>query len=144
MIPRRNVVIGGIVGSVLGTLDEARAEGAPAAAASADVTDETLARIAQAITGLKSEVEGLKSFSEIASVRDVQVTFLRSNGKFPDYIDVGTSIWFGVHDWHVRWQQPLSIGRDNLGRYTVALNQTQLILRPDAVPAFIGAPYDNR
>ena len=114
MIPRRNLVTGGLLGGVLGALGGGEeVEAAPAAAVGADVTDEMVAKIVQAIAGLRNEVQGLKAFNEIAPVRDVQLTFLRVNGKFPDYLEVGTSVWFNVHDWHIRWQQPLTLGRDS-------------------------------
>jgi len=145
MIPRRSLVTGGLVGGVLGALgngDDAAA--AQVAAAGADVTDEMVSRIVNAIAGLRSEVLALKSFPEIAPVREAQLNHLRANGKFPDYIEVGTTPWFAVHDWHIRWQQPLTLGRDNLGRYTLLFNQTYLIMRTDAIPAFMGVPYDNR
>src|SRR5207244_3589306 len=128
MIPRRNLVTGGLLGGVLGALGGGEeVEAAPAAAVGADVTDEMVAKIVQAIAGLRNEVQGLKAFNEIAPVRDVQLTFLRVNGKFPDYLEVGTSVWFNVHDWHIRWQQPLTLGRDSTGRYTLLFNQTVLI-----------------
>jgi hypothetical protein len=101
-------------------------------------------KIVTAIAGLKSEVTNLKSFPEIVPVREAQLAHLRANGKFPDYLDCGTTIWFAVHDWHIRWQQPLNLGRDNLGRYTLLFSQTYLILRADAIPTFLGVPYDNR
>ena len=146
MIRRRNLVTGGLLGGVLGALGGGDdVEAAPAVAAGgADVTDQTIARIADAITGLRSEVQALKAFPEIAAVRDAQLTHLRANGKFPDYIEVGTTQWYAVHDWHIRWQQPLAISRDNLGRYTLVFSQTLLIMRTDATPTFIGVPYDNR
>ena len=145
MIPRRNLVTGGLVGSVLGALGAVdEVEAAPVAAPGADVTDEMVAKIVAAIAGLRTEVQGLKSFPEIAPVRDAQMTHLRATGKFPDYIDVGTNLWFAVHDWHIRWQQPLTLGRDTLGRYTLLFGQTTLIMRVEAIPAFIGVPYDNK
>jgi hypothetical protein len=145
MIPRRSLVTGGVLGGVLGALgavDDVDATSAPKAGA--DVNDEMVSRIVQAIAGLRTEVQGLRSFSEIAAVRDAQVSYLRTNGRFPDYIEVGTTIWFAVHDWHIRWLQPLTLGRDSLGRYTLLLNQTTLIMRADAAANFMGLPYDNR
>jgi len=144
MIPRRNLVTGGLVG-VLGALGGGdHLEAAPAAPAAADVTDDMVTKVVAAITGLRTEMQSLRSFPEITPVRDAQVTYLRANGKFPDYLDVGTSVWFAVHDWHIRWQQPLTLGRDNLGRYTLLLGQTYLIMRVDANPTYMGTPYDNR
>ena len=145
MIPRRRLVTGSVLGGVLGAFaggDSLEATAAPAAGA--DPTEEAALRIVQALNSLRNEVQGLKSFTDIAPVRDVQLNHLRANGKFPDYIEIGTSVWFGVHDWHVRWQQPMSLGRDNLGRHTIVLNQTLLIMRPDASATFIGVPYDAR
>src|SRR5262245_7510627 len=144
MIPRRNLVTGGLVG-VLGALGGGDdVEAAPAAPSGADVTDDMVTKVVAAIAGLKSEMQSLRSFTEIAPVRDAQVTYLRANGKFPDYLDVGTNVWFAVHDWHIRWQQPLTLGRDTLGRYTVLFGQTTLIMSVAAIPAFIGVPYDNK
>jgi hypothetical protein len=145
MIPRRNLVTGGLVGGVLGALGGGDdVDAAPAAAAGADVTDDMVMKIVGAIAGLKTEIQSLKSFPEIAPVRDLQLAHLRANGKLPDYLEVGTNIWFAVHDWHIRWQQPLTLGRDNLGRYTLLFGQTYLIMRADAIPTFMGVPYDNR
>jgi hypothetical protein len=146
MIPRRHLVTGGVLGGVLGALGgggDAEAALGPANGA-ADPTEEAAVRIVQAIASLRNEVQGLRTFTDIAPVRDIQVNYLRGNGKFPDYMEIGTSIWFGVHDWHIRWQQPMALGRDNLGRYTIVLNQTVLIMRADASPTFIGVPYDAR
>jgi hypothetical protein len=41
-------------------------------------------------------------------------------------------------------QQPLVLGRDLNGRYTMMLGFTALVLRQDAASSFIGIPYDNR
>ena len=145
MIPRRTLVTGGVLGGVLGALAaEDGASATSAQAASADVNDEMVAKIVLAIGGLRSEIQNLTAFNDITPVRDVQKVFLRSNGKFPDYLDVGTDIWFEIHDWHVRWLQPMTLGRDVQGRYTIVLNQTVVVMRPDAASNFIGIPYDNR
>jgi hypothetical protein len=47
-----------------------------------------------------------------------------------------------VHDWHVRLHQPLMFGRDAMGRYTLMLGFTALVLRPDVVANFISTAYD--
>jgi hypothetical protein len=69
--------------------------------------------------------------------------FLAANGKFPDCIEVGADVWWALHDWHVRWQQPITLGRDPIGRYTILLMQTIVIMRPESKNA-IGVPYDNK
>src|SRR5262249_57148777 len=107
MVPRGSAVAGGLVGGVLGALGGATdADAAPAGAAGADVTEDMVSRVVAAITGLRTEIQAWKTFPEIAPIRDAQLTHLRANGKFPDYMEIGTGQWFSVHDWHIRWQQP--------------------------------------
>jgi hypothetical protein len=139
MIPRRQVLGGALAGGVLGALAEPDVE---AAAQSADRID--VAPIVRALNDLRSEVRAQRQFAEISALRDAQLTFLRSNGKLPDYIDVGTDHWFSAHDWHIRWSQPLNVSRDASGRLTLMLLATQLVLRPEAQANYMSLPYDNR
>jgi hypothetical protein len=139
MIPRRHVLSGALAGGVLGALAEPELE---AAAQSSDRVD--VMPIVRALDDLRTEVRTQRQFTEIASIREAQLTFLRGNGKLPDYIEVGTELWFAAYDWHVRWQQPISMGRDPGGRATLLLLATQLILRHDAQGNFMSIPYDQR
>jgi hypothetical protein len=146
MIPRRRLVGVGVLGGALSAL----VRETPAAASSNGTSlleqgsEEGLARVAREITALRDELKTERQFTELAPLREAQRVFLRVNGKFPDYIEVGFDVWFAVHDWHVRWNQPLTIARDGLGRYTIALNQTLVVLRSDVLGSFVGLPYDNR
>ncbi|HEY7173163.1 MAG TPA: hypothetical protein VH417_20065 [Vicinamibacterales bacterium] len=148
MVSRRLALRGGVLGAIGGVLAGGDADAGPAVAAAAaaqrDRSDEGSDRIAAAIDKLRDELRNEQLFTEIAAIREAQKTFLRVNLKFPDYIDVGSDIWFAVYDWHVRWQQPLTIGRDPINRYTIAVNQTAVVLRPDSVGSYVGIPYDNR
>ena len=139
MIPRRQVLGGALAGGVLGALGEPELE---AAAQSSDRVD--VQPIVRALNDLRTEVRTQRQFTEISTLRDAQLTFLRSNGKLPDYIDVGTDLWFAAHDWHIRWQQPLNVSRDATGRLTLVLLSTLLVLRPEAQPNYISLPYDQR
>ena len=139
MIPRRQVLGGALAGGVLGALAEPELE---AAAQNSDRLDVTA--IVRALNDLRTEVRTQREFTEIRALRDAQLTFLRANGKLPDYIEVGTDQWFAAYDWHIRWQQPLTIGRDPNGRLTLQLLATQLILRSDAQGNFVSLPYDQR
>ncbi len=100
--------------------------------------------IVRALNDLRNEVRTQRQFPEIGALRDAQVTFLRSNGKLPDYIDVGTDLWFAAYDWHIRWQQPLNVSRDPSGRLTLVLISTLLIMRPEAQGNYVSLPYDQR
>jgi len=146
MVSRRLALRGGVLGAIGGILagGDANAEPVAAGGAVAQRGDEGSDRIATSIDKLRDELHIDRQFTEIAAIREAQKTFLRVNGKFPDYIDVGSDIWFQVHDWHVRWQQPLTIGRDPLNRYTIVLNQTAVVLRPDSLPSYVSLPYDSR
>jgi hypothetical protein len=99
------------------------------------------------VDGLKNvtrAIDSAHSFTEIAEVRLRQVSFLRAEGKFPDFIDVGVDIWMSVYDWHVKHGLPITLGRDGNNRYTITLLATTLILRPEFVPTHVGTPYENR
>ena len=98
--------------------------------------------IAQAIKDVRSAIDAQQSFSEIQRVRARQIEFLRAQAKFPDFMEVGVDVWFAVHDWHVRHLQPIALGRDPGGRYTLALMTTTVILRIGADQNFVGVPYD--
>jgi hypothetical protein len=139
MIPRRQVLGSALAGGVLGALAEPELE---AAAQGADRID--VMPIVRALEDLRSEVKTQWEFTEIASIREAQITYLRGNGKLPDYIELGTGLWFAAYDWHVRWQQPISMGRDPGGRVTLLLLGTQLVLRHDAQGNFMSLPYDQR
>src|SRR5581483_5425232 len=144
MVSRRLALRGGVLGAIGSILAGGEAGAEPAAGAAAQRSDEGSDRIASAIDKLRDEVHNERLFTEITAIREAQKSFLRVNLKFPDYIDVGSDIWFAIYDWHVRWQQPLTIGRDPLNRYTIVLNQTAVVLRPDSLPSYVGIPYDGK
>ena len=129
MIPRRRVLGGALTGGVLGALAEPELEAAVQNADRVDVTP-----IVRALNDLRAEVRTQREFTEISALRDAQLTFLRSNGKLPDYIEVGTDHWFAAYDWHVRWQQPINLTRSVNGRLTLSLLSTLLVLRPRPSP----------
>jgi hypothetical protein len=145
MVSRRRLIGSGILGSVASAFAVSEAEPAAAAAqGSRAALDGDGDRIAAALDRLRDELRGERAFSEIGAIRDAQKAFLRQNGKMPDFIDVGSDLWFAAYDWHVRWQQPITIGRDALGRTTLALMLTALVLRPDSAANYLSLPYDAR
>jgi hypothetical protein len=123
----------------MGALAEPELEAAAQSSERVDVMP-----IVRALNDLRSELRTERQFVEIGALREAQLTFLRSNGKLPDYIDVGTDHWFAAYDWHIRWQQPLNVSRDPSGRLTLALISTLLILRPEAQGSYMSLPYDSR
>jgi hypothetical protein len=139
MVARRRLLGGGVLGGVLGILATDKA----ADAAAAQRPSENMTEVSDAIDKLRQELHNERVFTELGAVRDAQVKFLAANGKLPDCIEVGTDVWWALHDWHVRWQQPITLGRDAVGRYTILLMQTIVIMRPETKD-LIGLPYDNK
>jgi hypothetical protein len=146
MIPRRQMLTAGLIGGALGALaDPADALPAdPAALQSASGADRATRDIAETLRRLRDDLQAVQAFPEIRAIRDAQRTYLRANGRFPEYLEVGIDVWFAAHDWHVKWQQPLALARDAAGRYTIAVLATTVIMRTDLTPDFVGLPYDNR
>jgi hypothetical protein len=141
MIDRRELLT---LGGVLGAIAPA-ATPAEGVAAAQQITERQGQDIVRALQDLNARVASSESFGEIAGVRAKQFEYLRGNGKFPDFIDVGETVWQGIYDWHVRMQQPITLSRDSgNGRYTMMFAFTAIVLRPDALPNFIGIPYDQR
>jgi len=130
MLSRRDLLSGAVAGTAGGS-----DFGQPSERAMQDIV--------KAIGDLRSALVEPHSFSEIARVRARQIEFLRAQAKFPDFMEVGVDVWFTVYDWHVRHLQPITLGRDPSGRYTIVLMTTTLILRIDADQNFVGVPFDT-
>ena len=142
MVHRRAVITGTVLGGALSALtNPIEAAGLQPAA---QTSDRLIEDVANAIRTVRSEIERQYTFWEIAAVRDQLRTFLRANSKFPDFIEVGTDVWQQAYDWHVRFQQPIALGRTAEGRYTILLQMTNVVMRTDMAATYIGLPYDNR
>ena len=74
----------------------------------------------------------------LENIREVQRVYLRTNQKFPEYIEIGITVWEQLYDWHVRTQQALSIVRLPNGRYAMQALLSTFVLRPDAQPSYVG------
>jgi hypothetical protein len=82
--------------------------------------------------------------TDVADVREQQFIFLKSTGRYPDYIDVGINVWNRIYDWHVRWQQPLTITRTPDGGYAMAFMLTTLLLKANMLPNYVGPGTDGK
>jgi hypothetical protein len=67
----------------------------------------------------------------------------RTTGRVPDYCDIGISIFYDVYDWHVRNQYPIQISRMAEQRMAIQYKFTQLVLRWENVPGYIGYPFNR-
>ena len=137
MIARRRMLETTLFGGFLGAAAPVSTE-----AADQSASEKQTQEIVDALKDIRKAIEAPQGgFPEIALVRQKQIDFLRASGKFPDFVDVGLDVWFAIHDWHIRHLQPLAFGRDANGRYTIAVMATQVVLRPDLVPSFVGVAY---
>ena len=138
MVQRRDLVGGGLVAGLASMM-------APAAEADAAVDDE---QSTTAINRLRETFE--RQFDQVYSsrwrgvsrVREQQRTWLMSTRKYPDFIELGIDVWDNIWDWHVVYQQPLSVTRVADGRYAMSFMFTTLLLRSDQKPDFVGYAFD--
>ena len=146
MVKRRDLLSGGILGGILGGMAEetAGAGQLPQPQPRQQTVIEDFGGVVDAINNLEKEVARQNSFVDIAPIREVQRNYLRTNSHMPNYIEVGAGHWFNLYDWHVRWQQPLNLTRDLLGRYTITYLGTAIVLRTEMPDQFLSAPYDER
>ena len=139
---RRNLVGGGMLAGAAALIGGA--EPASATQASAAQADDSGA-VARAVENLRATlVRTLAVSPELDRIREQQRVFLKSNQKFPDFLEVGIDVWENVYDWHVRHQQPIAATRTADGRYVMTVMFTTLILRPDQVNGYIGYGFDAR
>ena len=148
MMSRRTVLHGPALGGLLASLAPAAEAEPGGVAAPQRETEQAIQEgsraLAKAVLDLRDEIRRQDDFWELGPLRDPIKMFLRTTGKFPDFIEVGVDVWQQVYDWHVRYQQPLTIGRNAEGRYTIMLMATTVVMRVETTPAFVGIPFDNR
>jgi hypothetical protein len=144
MISRREVVTAG----VLGTL----ATGAAPSPAEAQQDGQV---IRAGLTEIKREIEELKdhvrtglvasslSVGRIGDLRARIELYLKGAGKFPEFCDIGTSVFYDVYEWHIRHQQQINVTRMADQRLMIQFMFTQLVLRWENDSNYISAPYDK-
>ena len=150
MISRREVVTAGVLGTLGSAADlsaEPRVERANLEAAQDD------AGIIRALNQIHSEMQRLNgvvvSTSRVTAgdfmgqIRERFTTYLRAAGKFPDFMEIGIDPFYEVYDWHVRHQQQIQITRISEQRFAIQWMFTQLIVRFEVEPKFLGIPFDR-
>ncbi|MEO8683091.1 MAG: hypothetical protein ABI665_28860 [Vicinamibacterales bacterium] len=148
MISRREVVTGGVLGSwsanALAEADQGRAANRD----SEGVANE-LSNIKDELSKIKGVLDDglLKSSlghdAAIGLVRNAYRVFLRANGKFPEFCEIGSDVFYIIYDWHVKHQQPINIMRLGDNRMAIQFMFTQLILRWEQDGSFVGIPFDR-
>ena len=141
MISRREVVTAGMLGT-LATASPAIAE----IQQDVQALKDGFTKVEDAMRGLQRATdEGLRgnsmNYGGVGSVSDKIKRFARLSGKFPDFCDIGLDIFYDVYDWHVRQQQQINIVRLSDQRIAIQFMFTQLILRWENEPSYVGTPY---
>jgi hypothetical protein len=142
MISRREVVTAGVIGTLAGApAVAAEQQGDPAAV-------KALSDIHNQLQTIRSVLEnGLRgpglSGGLIGPLRDRFTTHMRSAGKFPDFMEIGTEVFYDVYDWHVRYNQQIQITRIAEQRFSIQFMFTQLIVRWEQDPRYLGVPFDR-
>lgn len=148
MMSRREVVAAGVLGTLSTTA-------APVPAEAVQVpTPESMA-LTRGLSNLASELNELNrlvtqglvapslSVGLVGTVKSRIELYLKTSGKFPEFCDIGTSVFFEVYDWHVRHQQQIQITRMADQRMMIQFMFTQLILRWENESNYIGTPFDK-
>ena len=108
MIARRHLLGSTLLGGLVDTSTPPADEGG-------QLSERHAQDIVDALKSIRSAIEAQGGFAEVGRLRQLQMDHLRSQGKLPDFIDAGSDVWFGVHDWHVKHTQPITLGRDGNG-----------------------------
>ena len=142
MLSRREVIAGGVVGSLAGaSAPEAEAEQQELVAAALRALEEDVERIQSSLDRAFNTLT--LSVGPIAQLRKVFEQFLRSNGKFPDFCEIGAQVFYDVYDWHIRNRQQIVVMRQGDNRYSIQFMFTTLILKFENQADFIGYPFDK-
>jgi hypothetical protein len=144
MMNRRDMLAAGLFGSV-----------APAGGAATETQDPGDLIVRDGFRALDSSIDEFRSAVDtglrgnsmdsggVALVKREVMRYLKSSGKFPEYIDIGVSIFFDVYDWHVRHQQQIQITRLADQRMQIQFMFTQLVLRWENAETYISQAYDR-
>jgi len=144
MISRREVVTAG----VLGTLATGAAASPAEAVQDGPIIRAGLTEIGNQLQELREQIQaGLISSSldigRVGQVKSRIEAYLKTSGKFPEFIDIGTSVFFDIYAWHVKQQQQISVTRLADQRLMIQFLFTQLILRWEQDSNYISSPYDK-
>lgn len=152
MVTRRELVTAGAIGALTATGAGAAPDGTPGAEVGAAQTVEVL--MAQSLRDIQGELLELRrllrdalvgpSLSDgvVGEARRQFNLFLRANQKYPDYCEIGSTVFTELYDWHVRHRQPIEITRTD-GRMAIRFMFTWMVMRPEQDPNFVGIPFDR-
>ena len=143
MISRREVVTAGVLGTLAGagSAEAAETQEVEALKAGFKAIEDKLEDLQNSIDqGLRGNS---MNFGLVGQVKTVLEKYAKVSGKFPEYCEVGLSVFHDIYDWHVRHQQPIQVTRIAEQRIAIQFMFTQLILRWEIDNNYVGSPYDR-
>lgn len=162
MLTRRELVTGTAIGA-LATIATPDTAAAPETAATdtgraladtplQEVDNAALRRIADRMDSMSGGVGTLSSalrtnsvaYGFIPKLREAYTLFWKTNGKFPEFVEVGSDVFYDIYDYHVKQRLPIPVNRLNDGRMAITFMYTQLLVRVDQSANFIGVPFDRQ
>lgn len=149
MLSRRELMTAGVAGSLSPSVPASVASEVTSTPSTEQQADrEGQREIARAISGLGSSFSSLLNTNSTAhgyvgKIRDSMNTFMRGNGKFPDFMDIGINVFWDLYDWHIKNRQQLVVSRGTDGRYYMQFMFTTMLLRHEVEQNYIGIPYDK-
>ena len=149
MVTRREVVTSGAIGALssaaLGGAMTTPAEGGQSSNSDAAIVamlNQVVARLQEIERPLDiAHTQNTLAFGTVVRLREQFTQFVRANFKFPDYCEIGLAVFYDLYDWHVKHGQALQFAQYQ-NRLTIRFMFTQLILRPEVDPNYIGDAFD--
>jgi hypothetical protein len=141
MLSRRELLTAGVAGRLTSTSGEM-------SSTAAQSQSELLRDIAKGVEAIDRSIDqawlsNSTAFGLVGKVRGQMEIYFRSAQRFPDFIDIGLSVFMDLYDWHIKNRQPLVITRGPDNRYWMQFMFTTLILRGEQDVNYVGVPYDK-
>ncbi len=84
------------------------------------------------------------AYGFVPKLREAYTLYWRTNGKFPEFCEIGSDVFYDLYDWHIKNALQIPVSRTADGRMVITFMYTQLIVRVDQLPAYIGVPFDRQ
>jgi hypothetical protein len=158
MLTRRELVTSGAIGAIASvatasaTASEATTVAESAEAPPQEVDNAALRRIAQNTTTIDQNLNGLGAafktntlaYGHVPKLREAYTLYWKSHSKFPEFCEVGTDVFYDIYDWHIKNRLTAPVSRIADGRMAITFMYTQLLVRVDQTPGYIGIPFDRQ
>lgn len=158
MLTRRELVTGSALAAIASSTDSPAATTGPAptdpvsGSGLQDVDNAALRRIAEKTTEIDQTLDGISgavrsnslAFGFVPKLREAYTLYWKTHGKFPEFCEVGTAVFYDIYDWHIKNRLPIPVSRSSDGRLAITFMYTQLLVRTDQSPEHIGIPFDRQ